>query len=319
MAAAEPRALLPFPLPYRSQKSPTLPPACCWTGGDGQPLHPDGDREDPDCSRGPLAGESRERGHAQPTAPLCRQQPSHSDVPKGWQDIPAHAASRRGGRELLPSPCLFWVTASSERCTQQPATGPQLSKLSSAAARRRLLSLHVPVTGPASSRRRQMRSGSRMLWGNPPLACPRRRLIFSTARFESAASPREEMWWQGAGSSAERRIRPSSCPGWEDGNDLGITPSGFAGFAARDMHMLLVQPLSTLRQHQTKLHSPTVSPEKEFFWRITSPSSQPWLLWAQDFPWWHQQSLSPQAEVTSPPFKPLCKSFTFICDKTNKN
>lgn len=83
MAAAEPRALLPFPLPYRSQKSPTLPPACCRIGGDGQPLRPDGDREDPDCSQGPLAGESRERDHAQPTAPLCRQQLSHGDVPKG--------------------------------------------------------------------------------------------------------------------------------------------------------------------------------------------------------------------------------------------
>lgn len=103
-----------------------------------------------------------------------------------------------GGLELLPSPCLFWVTALSKQCTQQPATRPPLSKLSSAAALRRSLSLHVPVTGPASSQRRQMRSGSRMLWENPPpTPRPCGLLLFSMARFKSAASPREKTQRQG--------------------------------------------------------------------------------------------------------------------------
>lgn len=85
MAAAEPWALLLVPLPYRSQKSPTLPPARCRAGGDGHPLHPGGDQEDPDRSGGALAGESWERGHAQPVAPLRRQRLSRSRVPKGQQ------------------------------------------------------------------------------------------------------------------------------------------------------------------------------------------------------------------------------------------
>lgn len=222
-------------------------------------------------------------------SPSVRGQLSRSRVPKGSQ-TPQPVLGLAGDGELLPSPCLFWVTALSKQSTQQPATRPALSKLSSPAAFRRLLSLHVPVTGPASSRRRQMRSGSRMLWENPfpsPVLdafCLFSIQIRSQPRGEEAVAGR-----MGMGLLPETRTRCRSS---------------------------LVQPLCTLRQHQTKLRSPTVPPEKGYFGgHITSPGCSGLRAFRSDT----QQSLSPQAGVTSLLFKSRCNSFILTCDKTNKN
>jgi len=136
----------------------------------------------------------------------------------------------------------------------------------------RLLNLHVPVTGPASSRRRQMRSGSQMLRENPPpAAVPRCLLLFSTVRSQSAASPGEKTRRRDG-----CRIWTLSCPRREDGSDLGIAPWALLGLQLETCTRCwsrLGQPLCTLRQHQTKLHSPAIHPEKGIFWHITSPGS----------------------------------------------